>query len=357
MYIFRLSTESESRVYLEANELIHKFRFHFAGVFIIACLLSLSALVTNIGANSVLNSKTHAYTRQENPDIANNPYVMSANALTLVDDVKAAAISTGRAVYGTCSNITGFSAKGGAAIVHGGTAMTLGVWHGAVFIGHNLANANLFLFRLPVTTASFVIDMPAKVLASVTTPQKVSAILRPAADKPVPVIDAETSASVLATLSAQQRQEIEKLQAQQVAANRNLGGSIYTGDAAHGGYPAKWDNAWQDSQIDSWGMYNRECVSYAAWKVYQTYGSMPYWGGVGNANQWVRNARNAGITTSAVPQAHTVAISMRGYYGHAMWVEKVQGDMIYVSQYNYDLNGHYSEMWISSANLTYIYFH
>jgi hypothetical protein len=37
-------------------------------------------------------------------------------------------------------------------------------------------------------------------------------------------------------------------------------------------------------------------------------------------------------------------------------VEKVEGNMIYVSQYNYDLHGHYSEMWINGGNLTYIYF-
>jgi surface antigen len=103
-------------------------------------------------------------------------------------------------------------------------------------------------------------------------------------------------------------------------------------------------------------MYNRECVSYAAWKVYQTYGNMPYWGGVGNANQWLADARNTGIPTGAAPKVHSVAISLHGYYGHAAWVEAVNGDMIYVSQYNYDLNGHYSEMWVKASNFTYIYF-
>jgi surface antigen len=47
---------------------------------------------------------------------------------------------------------------------------------------------------------------------------------------------------------------------------------------------------------------------------------------------------------------------MQGYYGHAMWVEKVSGSMIYVSQYNYDLRGHYSEMWVNGSAFTYIYF-
>jgi peptidoglycan hydrolase CwlO-like protein len=150
--------------------------------------------------------------------------------------------------------------------------------------------------------------------------------------------------------------QISNLRAQQAAANARLGGRAIAGDAGHGGYPANLDNAGQDTMIDPWGMYNRECVSYTAWKVYQTYGHMPYWGGVGNANQWPADARNYGIATGTVPKAHSVAISMGGAYGHAMWVEAVSGSTIYVSQYNYDLAGHYSEMSINGAGLTYIYF-
>lgn len=151
--------------------------------------------------------------------------------------------------------------------------------------------------------------------------------------------------------------QIASLRAAQLAANRALGGTAVAGDPGHGGYPSRWDvPVPQDSLIDSWGMFNRECVSYTAWKVYQTFGYMPYWGGVGNANQWPGDARAAGIPTGSTPRVHAVAISMGGAYGHAMWVEAVSGHMIYVSQYNYDLAGHYSEMWVNGSNFTYIYF-
>lgn len=150
--------------------------------------------------------------------------------------------------------------------------------------------------------------------------------------------------------------QISSLRAQQAAANARLGGRAIAGDPGHGGYPSNLDNAAEDSLIDPWGMYNRECVSYTAWKVYQTFGHMPYWGGSGNANQWPADARNYGIPTGTVPRVHSVAISMGGAYGHAMWVEAVSGNTIYVSQYNYDLAGHYSEMSINGAGLTYIYF-
>lgn len=150
---------------------------------------------------------------------------------------------------------------------------------------------------------------------------------------------------------------VASLRAQQLAANRTyLGGTIISGDPGHGGYPAYLDQAPQDSLIDPWGMYNRECVSYTAWKVYQTYGYMPYWGGHGNANQWPASAQADGIAIGTTPRANSVAISMKGYYGHALWVEAVSGNTIYVSQYNYDFTGRYSEMSINGSGLIYIYF-
>lgn len=157
--------------------------------------------------------------------------------------------------------------------------------------------------------------------------------------------------------------KVAQLRSAQAIANRalNSGKGVTAGDPGHGGYPALYDNAAQDSLVDRWGMYNRECVSYTAWKVYQTYGYMPYWGGQGNANEWPGDAVRAGIPTSHTPREQSVAIWNVGYYGHAMWVEAVNPSdgSLWVSQYNYDFNGHYSEMRVSAsmaANLTYIYF-
>jgi peptidoglycan hydrolase CwlO-like protein len=155
--------------------------------------------------------------------------------------------------------------------------------------------------------------------------------------------------------------QIEKLRAEQRAANAakqgQYGGQVVAGDPGHGGYPADLDNAAQDSLVDPWGMYNRECVSYTAWKVYSTYGYMPYWGGRGNANRWLNNARSAGIPTGSTPKVGSVGVMLSGYYGHVVWVEQVSGSKVYVSQYNWDMAGHYSEMWIESAAIDgYIYF-
>lgn len=128
-------------------------------------------------------------------------------------------------------------------------------------------------------------------------------------------------------------------------------------DIANGGYPANLANAPIDTVVDPWGMYNRESVSYAAWKVHQNYHRMPYWGGRGNANRWPDNARSEGIPVGGTPKAGCVAILPSGYYGHAMWVEEVlPSNQIKVSQYNFGNQGTYSEMTMVADGLIYIYF-
>lgn len=141
-----------------------------------------------------------------------------------------------------------------------------------------------------------------------------------------------------------------------VAAGSGNGGACDIGQGT-GGYPASWCGAAQDSLIDSWGMYNRECVSYAAWAESTRFGKyVPYWGGRGNAKQWPDNARGAGISVDGTPRVGDVAIYMGGYYGHAMIVEQVKGPSVIVSSMNGDLQGHfrYDEWPVSS--LQFIHF-
>jgi surface antigen len=152
--------------------------------------------------------------------------------------------------------------------------------------------------------------------------------------------------------------QISALRAQQIAANsRFSSGAAGTGPACGGGYPARWCEITQDSAYDDWGMFNRECVSYTAFKVAASGRHMPYWGGVGNANQWDDNARAAGIPVDGSPRAGDVAISNSGAYGHAMYVESVNSNgTINISQYNVNLNGTYSTNTINVGSLVFIHF-
>jgi surface antigen len=123
-----------------------------------------------------------------------------------------------------------------------------------------------------------------------------------------------------------------------------------------GGYPGYLCNAAQDTVVDPWGMFNRECVSYTAYKVAASGRHMPYWGGRGNANQWPDSARADGIPVDGNPKAGDVAISLAGPYGHAMYVEAVNGGSVYVSQYNYGVPGTYSTMTIPASGLYFLHF-
>jgi peptidoglycan DL-endopeptidase CwlO len=155
---------------------------------------------------------------------------------------------------------------------------------------------------------------------------------------------------------------ISDLRRQQIIENTRYNVGNFKGDPGNGGYPNSWAYAAQDSLIDSWGMDNRECVSYTAFRVHQAYlngqsnRDMPYWGGYGNANQWDDNARNSGIPVDSNPTVGSIAISNAGAYGHAMYVEAVNGNQIYVQQYNQQLNGQYSEGWRYTTGLVFIHF-
>ncbi|QQS21543.1 CHAP domain-containing protein [Candidatus Saccharibacteria bacterium] len=181
--------------------------------------------------------------------------------------------------------------------------------------------------------------------------------------------DSQGQESVYQSMIGDRNAQINSLKDQQQAEIRARlqqfggGGSAVAGDPGRGGYPNYLANAYQDSLVDPWGMYNRECVSYVAWKVFQKNGYMPYWGGVGNANQWPGNARAAGITTSSTPRAGSAGVITAGYYGHIVWVDSVNSDgTINISQYNEWLPGlgwgYYSERYNVSpyAYNVYIYF-
>jgi surface antigen len=136
-------------------------------------------------------------------------------------------------------------------------------------------------------------------------------------------------------------------------------------------YPAVWANAPLDSVIDSWGMFNRECTSYAAFKAQQAFGNMPDWtfhapGIVPDAASWPTLAARDFIPYGPVPKVHSIATLNGGHVldghtigpaGHAMWVEAINPDgTLHVSQYNLLGDGAYSEGDYPSTGMIFIYF-
>ena len=187
-------------------------------------------------------------------------------------------------------------------------------------------------------------------------------------------MDQQQQASYTAQIASNNNQ-IATLVAEQIAANRRLVGTgkvDYSGTCG-GSYPASaqgpngpWGCNYTHSSdylpgctyLDSWGMCNRECVSYTAWMVYKNYGIDVT--GFGNANQWPGEAQAANIPIGYTPRVGSVAIYMGGSsdpWGHAMWVKSINGNgMITVDQYNLYYDGNFYETTISDAGLVYIYF-
>ncbi len=163
-------------------------------------------------------------------------------------------------------------------------------------------------------------------------------------------------------MASQRQGQVASLRAEQAAANARAASTysvsnLVSGGSGCGGYPAVWCHAAQDSLVDNWGMYNRECVSFTAWKVAASGRYMPYWGGRGNANEWPSSAAADGIPYGSTPRVGSVAIMYVGWYGHAMYVERINGDgTIHVSQFNWGVRGEYSEMDVNPSGLTFIYF-
>lgn len=180
----------------------------------------------------------------------------------------------------------------------------------------------------------------------------------------------DQQATYNAQIAANQSQ-IAALQQKIIAANLPKGGNVYYGsacDSSHGDtYPTPLCNSGQDSIVDQWGLYNRECVSYVAWKEYSSGKYVPY--GLGNAGDWTSNVPNSWIDST--PQAGDAAVrpAIPGYgfweggqwvadVGHVMYIEHVNSDgTLAISQYNASLNGMYSYVPNRSASgLVFIHF-
>lgn len=121
-----------------------------------------------------------------------------------------------------------------------------------------------------------------------------------------------------------------------------------------GGYPYC---AGQDTMVDPWNLYNRECVSYVAWALENRFGrNVQPFHGDGNANQWPSSApRWSGAYRVYSPQpGDVVVLPSSGWFapiGHVMIVESVSDDTMWVSQYNFYGTGEYSTMYVKNSGV------
>lgn len=123
-------------------------------------------------------------------------------------------------------------------------------------------------------------------------------------------------------------------------------------------YPSKWKDVAQDSVIDDWRQYNRECTSWVAWTLHSRNGfEMPWVNGTSGAADW-GYADRSGYGADSTPAVGSVAWWDYGDgTGHVAWVAAVNGTKVTIEEYNANWNGKYSTRTINaSAPKGYIHF-
>jgi len=123
-------------------------------------------------------------------------------------------------------------------------------------------------------------------------------------------------------------------------------------------YPSRLKNAAQDSLVDPWLFYNRECTSFVAWRLnsengvsFFNYWQNQHWG---DASHWKTAAVAAGVPVDNNPTRGSVAWWAAGSAGssrgHVAWVQVVGDSAITIEEYNYLRRGFYDTRTISSSS-------
>lgn len=174
---------------------------------------------------------------------------------------------------------------------------------------------------------------------------------------------AASSRQQLQSLSEQQRNFYQTLVSSGGASAGVQGSFVYQNWSGNkgcgGGYPYC---APQDTSVDPWALYNRECVSYVAWALVNKYDrKVGRFQGDGNAMDWPSSAvMHSGAVRVSEPQpGDAVILPASGSFapiGHAMIVDSVNGEWVHVSQFNYYGTGEYSTMDIKTTGVIFLRF-
>ena len=114
-------------------------------------------------------------------------------------------------------------------------------------------------------------------------------------------------------------------------------------EAGQGGiantYPEPYRSAPKDSMLDPSTCYNRECVSYCAWKICEIRGEWPPRTGSMSAKYWIDRLPSWGYKKVSAPQngGKYVGVSTLGEYGHVVWFEFDTT----ISEYNFGSAGNF----------------
>src|SRR5215210_5461640 len=123
-------------------------------------------------------------------------------------------------------------------------------------------------------------------------------------------------------------------------------------------YPSHLKNAAQDSLVDPWNFYNRECTSFVAWRLnhdagiaFHNWYKGHHWG---DAAIWKQAALDSGVKVDGTAKVGAVAWWAKGSAGsssgHVAWVMAVDSSSITIEEYNYLHRGAYDRRTISRTS-------
>jgi len=123
-------------------------------------------------------------------------------------------------------------------------------------------------------------------------------------------------------------------------------------------YPSNLKSAAQDSLVDPWNFYNRECTSFVAWRLnhdvriaFHNWYKGYHWG---DAAIWKQAAVNSGVLVDGKPRVGAIAWWAKGSAGssrgHVAWVSAVGSSSITIEEYNYLYRGRYDRRTISDTS-------
>lgn len=115
-----------------------------------------------------------------------------------------------------------------------------------------------------------------------------------------------------------------------------------------------------ENQIDRWRMFTKQCTSFVAWRLEQDGFNLNDHGlqgiNLNHAYLWGRNAANRGYRVDKTPVPGSIAYSDRAKpsdSGHVAYVEAVDGDRIFIEEYNaYPKYYAYQGRWTSKNSFT-----
>jgi surface antigen len=160
--------------------------------------------------------------------------------------------------------------------------------------------------------------------------------IKPGTQLIIPAEDTDTSLAWLDSINKAKEDERKKAEAlrqkqlaetaraqQRARANQSTGSSrtVYSSSSGH------------DIIGRMWGEYNGGVPGYCTWYVNYKRPDLP--NGMGNARDYIANARARGMATGKSPRAGAVMVTGESGYGHVGVVESVSGDRVTITEMNY----------------------